>query len=122
MAMRKLHILLLTIAAVSALTLSVMVVAVPDRNGELRMSPEVGDFFTIEINEKSTQTFTVKEILEDGYMVEVMVDGDSSTIKMTQDVFYGHIHLDHDEIKGMERFGRIIMDTSFGRRTCTLYD
>ena len=121
-AMRKLYVMLLSIAAVSALALTVMTVALPDHTGELRMSAEVGDHFTIEINGKTDQKFTVTEVLDDGYKVEIDIDGDKSTYTMMREEFYRYIYLDKNSTETMERYGRIILDTQYGKRMCTLYD
>jgi len=119
--MRSLYIMLLSIAAVSALAVTVMVVAFPDHNGELRMSPEVGDYFVIDVNGKSEQRFTVTEILEDAYNVEIKIGDDTSTLKMKHDDFYRYIYLEKDKSQGMEINGRVILDTNYGKRMCTLY-
>ena len=119
--MRNLYIMLLSITAVSALTVTVMVVAFPDHNGELRMSPEVGDYFVINVSGKSEQRFTVTEILEDAYNVEIKIGDDTSTLKMKHDDFYRYIYLEKDKSQGMEINGRVILDTNYGKRMCTLY-
>ena len=120
--MRKLYVMLLSVAAVSALALTVMTVAFPDHTGELRMSADVGDYFLIEIDGKTDQKFTVTEVLDDGYNVEVEVDGDKTAYKMSHESFYSYIYLEKDKTQGMERYGRIILDTQYGKRMCTLYD
>ncbi len=119
--MRSLYIMLLSIAAVSALSVTVMVLAFPDHSGELRMSPEVGDYFVIDVNGKSEQRFTVTEILEDGYTVEIKIGDDTSSLKMKHDDFYRYIYLEKDRTEGMEINGRVILDTNYGKRMCTLY-
>ena len=117
--MRRLYIILLTIAVVSAISVAVMVFLVPDHRGELRTDLVVGDYYELKTMNHGSVVYTVKEIDGDTLSVEVSSNQATNIVQMTRESFLKRIHMSPGD-DDTEIIGRTIMKTEFGDRVCSV--
>ena len=122
--MRKLYIYTLVVVAVTTIVITALVFAFPDTSGELRTDLAVGDFYEL-TGDQHVTTYTITEIDGDDYTVHVVQQGKGSrdyTEVMSKDKFLSQIYLRSRDNVPNSADSRMIINTSFGKVLCTLYN
>ena len=111
---------LFSIALVSTLIVSAMVLIFPSHEGEMRTDLEVGDYYTIRISRTIYETSTITAIDGDVLTVDVVRGDQTATRTMTKDAFLMGVYL--TEPSTYEKTDvRAVIETQYGQHLCTMY-